>query len=179
MAEKASDPYQVLLKSNKLPMSLLKEDKNINGLKQHKAKMTVERSPFSEVFGPKAQRKRVTIGAGTLEDLAGEAEKNLGTYHDKVEHAKYLKGEGEGGDTPLALEPIFNKGGSKRIWYGYYFYYLHTLVLISFLFRNELYKVLDSSDVVLHVLDSRDPLGTRCRSVEKYLKAEAPHKHLV
>lgn len=45
--------------------------------------------------------------------------------------------------------------------------------------RNELYKVLDSSDVVLHVLDARDPLGTRCRSVEKYLKAEAPHKHLV
>jgi len=45
--------------------------------------------------------------------------------------------------------------------------------------RNELYKVLDSSDVVIHVLDARDPLGTRCRSVEKYLKAEAPHKHLV
>lgn len=47
------------------------------------------------------------------------------------------------------------------------------------LYRNELYKVLDSSDVVLHVLDARDPLGTRCRSVEKYLKAEAPHKHLI
>ena len=39
--------------------------------------------------------------------------------------------------------------------------------------------MLDSSDVVLHVLDARDPLGTRCRSVEKYLKAEAPHKHLI
>lgn len=39
--------------------------------------------------------------------------------------------------------------------------------------------MLDSSDVVLHILDARDPLGTRCRSVEKYLKAEAPHKHLV
>jgi hypothetical protein len=29
------------------------------------------------------------------------------------------------------------------------------------------------------VLDARDPLGTRCRSVEKYLREEAPHKHLV
>lgn len=40
-------------------------------------------------------------------------------------------------------------------------------------------KVIDSSDIVLHILDARDPLGTRCRSVEKYLKEEAPHKHLV
>lgn len=38
---------------------------------------------------------------------------------------------------------------------------------------------MDSSDVVLHVLDARDPLGTRCRSVEKYLREEAPHKHLI
>lgn len=59
-----------------------------------------------------------------------------------------------------AREPIFSKGQSKRLW-------------------NELYKVIDSSDVVIHVLDARDPLGTRCRSVEKYLKEEAPHKHLI
>lgn len=36
-----------------------------------------------------------------------------------------------------------------------------------------------ASDVVIHVLDARDPLGTRCRSVEKYLREEAPHKHLI
>ncbi|KAJ2011119.1 GTPase required for pre-60S ribosomal subunit nuclear export and maturation, partial [Coemansia sp. S85] len=42
-----------------------------------------------------------------------------------------------------------------------------------------LYKVVDSSDVILHVLDARDPEGTRCRHVEKYIKTEAPHKHLV
>lgn len=40
-------------------------------------------------------------------------------------------------------------------------------------------KVIDSSDVVIHVLDARDPLGTRCRSIEKYIKEEAPHKHLI
>jgi len=60
----------------------------------------------------------------------------------------------------MAIEPVFDKGQSKRIW-------------------NELYKVMDSSDVVIHVLDARDPIGTRCRSVEKYLKEEAPHKHLI
>ena len=40
-------------------------------------------------------------------------------------------------------------------------------------------QVIDSSDVILHVLDARDPDGTRCRSVEKYIRTEAPHKHLV
>jgi len=39
--------------------------------------------------------------------------------------------------------------------------------------------VVDSSDVVIVVLDARDPQGTRCPQVEKYLKAEAPHKHLM
>ena len=42
-----------------------------------------------------------------------------------------------------------------------------------------MYKVIDSSDVLLHVIDARDPVGTRCRSVEKYVREEAPHKHLV
>ena len=40
-------------------------------------------------------------------------------------------------------------------------------------------QVVDSSDVLVHVLDARDPQGTRCPQVEKYLKKEAPHKHLI
>lgn len=31
----------------------------------------------------------------------------------------------------------------------------------------------------MHVLDARDPLGTRCRAVEKYIRKEAAHKHLI
>ena len=40
-------------------------------------------------------------------------------------------------------------------------------------------QVIDSSDVVVQVLDARDPQGTRCRHVEKYMKDEKPHKHLI
>ncbi len=92
------------------------------------------------------------------------------TYLERLEQAKLLSGtsgQSEGEDTnnatgelQSAREFIFMKGTSKRIW-------------------NELYKVIDSSDVILHVLDARDPDGTRCRSVEKYIRTEAPHKHLV
>ena len=68
--QRASDPYSVLLKSNKLPMTLIRDATGKNGCKEHQAKMTVEASPFEDVFGPKAQRKRVKLGVSTLEDLA-------------------------------------------------------------------------------------------------------------
>ncbi|KAI1463990.1 GTP-binding family protein [Daldinia caldariorum] len=174
MAEKAKDPYQVLLKTNKLPMSLIRDNSDTkNGLKQHKAKMTIESSPFADAFGPKSQRKRVKLSVANLEDLAEDTEKSMDAYKDHLEQLKLLsgnsgvdlegpsEGQRESEDAlTLAIEPIFSKGTSKRIW-------------------NELYKVLDASDVVIHVLDARDPLGTRCRSVEKYLREEAPHKHLI
>ena len=137
MAEKASDPYQVLLKSNKLPMSLVRDGQDKNGVKQHQAKMHVEASPFGETFGPKSTRKRVKMAVASLEDLAGETVKMHDTYLDRLEQAKLLSGN-SGVEEPVgeaapedavlttAKEPIFSKGQSKRIW-------------------NELYKVIDSS----------------------------------
>ena len=58
------------------------------------------------------------------------------------------------------IEPIYAKGTSRRIY-------------------GELYKVIDSSDVVLHVLDARDPLGTMCQSVLDFIKKEKAHKQVV
>ncbi|KAK4889404.1 hypothetical protein LTR28_002771, partial [Elasticomyces elasticus] len=155
-------------------MSLLDESKTKNGIKQHQAKITVEGAPFADTFGPKAQRKRPKLAVSSLEDLAGETVKSYGDYEDRLENVRLLSGNAgqeeqeqggemaplDDGNLTIAREPVFSKGQSKRIW-------------------NELYKVIDSSDVVVHVLDARDPLGTRCRSVEKYIKEEAPHKHLL
>ena len=169
VAERASDPYQVLLKTNKLPMSLIRDAENTkNGVKQHQAKIAVESAPFGDTFGPKSQRKRVKLDVGSLEDMAGSTVKMHNSYLDHLEEKRLLRGHSEAqieqseqdGELTTAREPIFSKGQSKRIW-------------------NELYKVIDSSDVVIHVLDARDPEGTRCRSVEKYIREEAPHKHLV
>jgi nuclear GTP-binding protein len=145
MAVKASDPYSVLLKSNKLPMTLIQDGSDVPGLKQHQAKMTIETSSFADTFGPKSQRKRVKLGASSLTDLAEGTGNSFDDYKERLQNARLLSGAGElieeaGEDTydpenPLstAVEPVFSKGQSKRIW-------------------NELYKVLDSSDVVLHVL---------------------------
>ncbi|KGN56277.1 guanine nucleotide-binding protein-like NSN1 [Cucumis sativus] len=46
-------------------------------------------------------------------------------------------------------------------------------------FYKELVKVIDASDVILEVLDARDPLGTRCIDMEKMVMKAGPDKHLV
>lgn len=182
MAQKANDPYQVLLKQNKLPMSLLTDPTS----KQHAAKIHVETEPFAQTFGPKAQRKRPKLAVSTLEDLVGECEQKDKKYEETLEMKLLLSGKSSeqtaeevgNGWIQEAKEPIFTKGTSKRIWNELY------KVIFRYLFKDFVsilthMKVIDSSDVVIHVLDARDPLGTRCRSVEKYIREEAPHKHLI
>jgi nuclear GTP-binding protein len=44
---------------------------------------------------------------------------------------------------------------------------------------GEVYKVIDSSTVVVEVLDARDPLGSRSRKLEEFMAKETPHKHLI
>lgn len=134
IAQKEKDPYSVLLKSNKLPLSLIRDgqDDRVNGLKQHQAKMTIETSPFTEVFGPKSSRKRVKLSVSNIDELADDSVKSLENYHEKLEEARLLSGElgaaqaEEAGDirshhqqsapVTTAVDPIFDKGQSKRIW---------------------------------------------------------------
>lgn len=133
MAAKASDPYQVLLKTNKLPMSLLKDPVVPGGIKQHAAKIHVEAQPFSQTFGPKAQRKRPKISVSDITGLVGKSKTMEQEYEENLEKIKLLSGksgyfgdeEEKEGWIQEAREPIFTKGQSKRIW-------------------NELYKVNNS-----------------------------------
>jgi nuclear GTP-binding protein len=38
---------------------------------------------------------------------------------------------------------------------------------------------MDSSDVIIQVLDARNPMGTRSKHIEDHLKKNCPNKHLV
>jgi nuclear GTP-binding protein len=129
MEAQSADPYQVLLKSNKLPMTLIRDGEGKNGVKQHQAKIAVEASPFSDTFGPKAQRKRVKLGVSLFEDLAENSVQSYDTFLERQEQARLLSGNPEEhvdqageaapedhGYVSSAREAIFHKGKSRRIW---------------------------------------------------------------
>ncbi|KAK5778219.1 hypothetical protein RI543_003878 [Arxiozyma heterogenica] len=161
LGETKNDTYQVLLRRNKLPLSLLDEK---DTTESPRAKI-LETETYEHAFGPKAQRKKPRVAASSLNDIVKAAEEDVRAYEEKQELSTTLGLMGndvdeQDGWSQAAKEHIFSKGQSKRIW-------------------NELYKVIDSSDVVIHVLDARDPMGTRCKSVEEYMKKETPHKHLI
>ncbi|NP_998389.1 nucleolar GTP-binding protein 2 [Danio rerio] len=147
------DPYRVVMRQSKLPMSLLHDR-----IKAHNSKVHIlDTETFETTFGPKAQRKRPNLSVGELKEFAEQAEVSAQSY--SAEKDRDLVSE-DSGVKEEAREEIFKKGQSKRIW-------------------GELYKVIDSSDVIIQVLDARDPMGTRSQSIETYLKKEKPWKHLI
>ena len=153
--EKTGSGFAVHLKSKKLPLSLVK-DTLTKSLSEGERLLQVQ--GFEQTFGPNAQRKRPNLGSSGLEDLMSRVQAQREDY-DPTKDADFHKNDMQG-DKDAARHSIFDKGLSKRIW-------------------EELYKVIDSSDVLIYVLDARNPNGTRTRSLEEHLKKNCPAKHLI
>lgn len=193
MAEKEADPYSVVLRRKKLPMGLLNDAAEMakKGSSALKAGL-LSNEPFDRTFGGRSTRKRVKLeqmlvargvkkGADCDDNnessVTSGYEALMKTAHDSSKHYEDINKkegivpwgrdsnltakEGEGVDWRHAKkDDLFLKGQSRRIW-------------------AEFYKVVDCSDVVLHVIDARNVPGTRCTMIEKHIAKNAPHKHLV
>ncbi|NXE25083.1 NOG2 protein, partial [Ardeotis kori] len=147
------DPYRVVMKQRKLPMSLF-----YDRIKPHTSRVHIlDTETFESTFGPKSQRKRPNLSASDVQSLVENAEASSGSYDQGKDRDLVIEDTGVRDE---AQEEIYKKGQSKRVW-------------------GELYKVIDSSDVVVQVLDARDPMGTRSPHVESYLKKEKHWKHLI
>ncbi|XP_050454111.1 uncharacterized protein LOC126852880 [Cataglyphis hispanica] len=148
------DPYKVVLKPTQLPITLLQQ-------KAANARVhLLDTESFESVFGPKKVRKRPNLMITSYDELKKSVEEKEDTYNKEKDTKDYDLIREDTGVKDAQREWIMGAGQSKRIW-------------------NELYKVIDSSDVILQVLDARDPMGTRSPPVEKFLKTEKPYKHLI
>jgi len=151
MSSAIKNPYTVLLKPGRIPFGLLSESEKTNRVK------ILDTETYDQAFGPKNQRKRPKITHDGLEEMALKAAELSEAYDSTkdrnivVEKSVFYDGK---------RDDMFDKGHSKRLW-------------------GELYKVLDSSDVVIQVLDARDPQGTRSLHLERHIAKNARHKHLV
>ncbi|XP_038890331.1 nuclear/nucleolar GTPase 2 [Benincasa hispida] len=154
LEKRMSSSYNVILKERKLPLSLLNDHQ-----KQSRVHL-LDTEPFQDAFGPKGKRKRPKLLAADYESLLQKADKSHDDFEEKYAENATIEGSEEDGFRDLVRHTMFEKGQSKRIW-------------------GELYKVIDSSDVVVQVLDARDPQGTRCYHLERHLKEHCKHKHVV
>ncbi len=174
-----SDPYSVLLKQRKLPMGLIADnDTEQRALAGAKIGLLAN-EPFEETFSRKRRRKRPRLAVSSMAELASAASKSTADY-DEEEERKFVEAEEYAKRVAAESKPdpdvkeglryddlkeavqarVFDKGQSRRIW-------------------GELHKVIDSSDVVIQVIDARDPMGTRSKYLENFVKRECRHKHLV
>ncbi|GMP65751.1 hypothetical protein CsSME_00026420 [Camellia sinensis var. sinensis] len=154
LQSRMSSNYNVILKEKKLPMSLLNDHQ-----KQARVHL-LDTEPFEDAFGPKKRRKRPKLMVSDYESLARKADGSQDAFEEKYGVGTSAEVNEGDGFRDLVRHTMFEKGQSKRIW-------------------GELYKVIDSSDVVVQVLDARDPQGTRCYHLEKHLKEHCKHKHMI
>ncbi|XVE50316.1 hypothetical protein DITRI_Ditri01bG0152200 [Diplodiscus trichospermus] len=154
LQSRMSSNYNVILKEKKLPLSLLKDH-----TKQARAHL-LDTEPFEDAFGPKRKRKRPKLLAVDYESLVKKADGSQDAFEQQHSASTSAEAGEEDGFRDLVRHTMFEKGQSKRIW-------------------GELYKVIDSSDVVVQVLDARDPQGTRCHHLERHLKEHCKHKHMI
>ncbi len=151
MSKKMDDPYSVVVKQKKLPTQLLK-DRFTNT----RAKI-LDVEPFDRTFGKISTRKKPKLASFSMDEMVAKAADRTAEFaaDPTVVEANPDDPKAEGRFWSLKA------GQSKRI-------------------LSEFYKVVDSSDVLVQVLDARDPMGTRSAMVERYMKTdENKHRKLL
>jgi nuclear GTP-binding protein len=142
---------------------------------------------ISEKFENDAEdaEEAATIAALAAAEKGGDADAKSGLRFDDLKD--------------ITSAAVFSKGTSKRIW-GEAFkassnapqmlqarlprhsgnHFLTRLCLPFLLIRLFFSpQVVDSSDVIIQVLDARDPMGTRSPYLESHVRKNAGHKHMI
>ena len=154
LAEHEKDPYSFLLKNNKIDLEVFTKD----GLYKRNKLTDVE--SFSDTFGPKSKRHKPKIATNSIAELAKLVEQKEESYNPAKDRDLDSKKEEVKQYKKYNVDKRIEAGQSRRIW-------------------GELYKVVDSSDVLCFVLDARNPLGTKPLHVEKNLEKNKKFKHII
>jgi len=181
MGNKVKDKYSVVMKHKKLPMALLTNPhevcanlfSNINRYVQNARMNLLTTESFDATFGPKKLRKKPKLAGNDLGSLVTHVQKQAERFSETQSIAASVSSElgmsssssssnSAGSEYKEGVRAkLFEKGQSRRIW-------------------GELFKVIDSSDVLIQVLDVRDPMGTRSKRIEDELaKPDRRHKQMV
>ncbi|CRG95743.1 GTPase, putative [Plasmodium gallinaceum] len=157
LEETTHDPFSIIIKRSKIPVELLKDEK-YSVTKKYKNENFLRVENYDDVFSKKKKRKRPKLNVSSIEEFVNNVNNKLSTYETKNDRSLIEKKSEI--EKKYSKDHLLKIGQSKRIW-------------------TELYKVVDSSDIILEVLDARDPIGTRCKKLEESLKKDRPNKHII
>ena len=123
-----------------------------------------------EVFSKRRQQKRAKIGATDLEGFLEAANKKAEGYNNGSDRRALVDAAGQERAEEAeghVGEEIFNKGTSRRIWAELYKANRNSITYTQQTAKVLLMpQVVDAADVLVFVLDARDPMGTRCQQLE-------------
>ncbi|KAI4835775.1 nucleolar GTP-binding protein 2 [Plasmodium brasilianum] len=162
LEECTHDPFSIVIKRSKIPFELLKDEKDCV-TKKYKNENLLRIENYNDVFSKKKKRKKPKLNVCTMEEFANNAKRKLCKYETEKDTSlveKKEKNKNKEREKKYSRDELLKIGQSKRIW-------------------TELYKVIDSSDIILEVLDARDPVGTRCKRVEQNIKKHRSNKHII
>ncbi|KAJ4728512.1 guanine nucleotide-binding protein-like NSN1 [Melia azedarach] len=158
--------YKVIRKVKEHHKKKAKEAKKLNLNRKHKAEKDPgipNDWPFKEQELKALEARRARAIEELEQKKAARKERaqkrKLGLLED--DDISKLANAGEGMSTDDSTTFGKNRDNSDRAFY------------------KELVKVIEASDVILEILDARDPLGTRCVDMEKMVMKAGPDKHLV
>jgi nuclear GTP-binding protein len=146
------DPYSFLLRKRKLDYGFL--------IKEGKKKIKTHIESFAETFGPKQLRKKPKLSSCSIAEYAKRAQEAEASYDKERDSNLFEKKVEEQNRKKETTDKKMEAGQSRRIW-------------------DELYKVIDSSDILVMVLDARDPMGTMCVRAEQHIQKNSAHKHII
>ena len=183
MSAAQADPYAVVLKRSKLPMGLLADGNRKRGRVD-----LLRAESYEHVFGKKGQRKRPKLhgvmlaAAGATAEEAAKAAEGAptgasGTLDANGQPNEFAELLAHVHQTNSAYAEAEIQTSSVRLRSSA----RGTTSSMRTVASHPLgaFQVIDSSDVIVEVLDARDPLGTRAPHAETFIKKEASHKHLV
>ncbi|KWX15711.1 Nucleolar GTP-binding protein 2 [Giardia duodenalis assemblage B] len=154
IANEEHNPNTFLVRNKRLPTAL------IHDVKQETVKIQ-EIEPYHLTFGPKAQRKRSKLSTFNAEEILSIAQGEVTEYDINRDGNTVSQRDLRKTAFRTEYDPRLVRGQTNRIY-------------------SEIYKVIDSSDVIIYVLDARDPEGTRSRFLERYMTTpENEHRHMI